>query len=164
MPFQKKPVIIDTAGRRLDRDPTSPSDSGTLAAQNDVLLSPGVRPSPLDGKLTISTGIRSLDSIVAGGHGGLPLGTSLLIEETGTADFGGLLLRYFAAEGLVQGHDIHALGYSEAWKADLPALADRPQLEAIDTDLTPGQEQMKIAWRYERLGQGMKDLPNHSRP
>ncbi|EAQ87965.1 hypothetical protein CHGG_04584 [Chaetomium globosum CBS 148.51] len=51
-------------------------------------LAPGIRPSPLDGRPTTSTGTSSLDQLLAG-HGGLPLGTCLLVEEQGTTDFSG---------------------------------------------------------------------------
>lgn len=112
---------------------------------------PGVRPSPLDGRLTTSTGTRSLDSLLAG-HAGLVLGTSLLVEESGTTDFGGALLRYYASEGIIQGHHVHVLGMNEAWGRELPGLsadgsATRPE------EKRASDEKMKIAWRYERLGE-----------
>ena len=46
-----------------------------------------------------STGTASLDGLL-GGHSGLALGNSLLIEESGTTDFAGALLKYYAAEGI----------------------------------------------------------------
>lgn len=112
---------------------------------------PGVRPSPLDGRLTTSTGTRSLDSLLSG-HAGLALGTSLLIEENGTTDFGGALLRYYASEGIIQGHHVHVLGMNEAWGRELPGLfgdgsSSRPEEKRVS------DEKMKIAWRYERLGE-----------
>jgi len=82
------------------------------------------------------------------GHSGLPLGTSLLVEESGTTDFSGVLLKYYAAEGLVQGHHVHVLGVSDAWRNDLPALSlpARP-----GKSQAPAEDKMKIAWRYESL-------------
>lgn len=78
------------------------------------------------------------------------MGTSLLVEEHGTTDFAGILLRYYAAEGLVQGHQVHVLGMHEGWKAELPGLAteSRPASKPAAT----GNDKMKIAWRYESLG------------
>lgn len=120
-------------------------------AEKDLVS--GIRPSPLDGRLTTSSGTRSLDALLAG-HAGLVLGTSLLIEESGTTDFGGILLRYFAAEGVAQGHQVHVLGMDEAWGKELPGLSgvtDRDSGRTGEKDV--GRERMKIAWRYERLGE-----------
>ncbi|KAL8339536.1 hypothetical protein RB601_005903 [Gaeumannomyces tritici] len=122
-------------------------------------LAPGLRPSPLDGRLTTSTGTASLDALLAG-HAGMPMGSSILVEEQGTTDFAGALLRYYAAEGLVQGHHVHLLGFPEAWKFELPGLASpkstsRPgsSFEGKLPGPAPGAEdRMKIAWRYETLG------------
>ena len=118
------------------------------SAEKDVI--PGLRPSPLDGRLTTSTGTRTLDSLLAG-HGGLVLGNSLLIEEGGTTDFGGSLLRYYAAEGIVQGHQVHVLGMHESWGRELPGLSDGASNRTKDERTS--EERMKIAWRYERLGE-----------
>lgn len=114
----------------------------------------GTRPSPLDGRLTTSTGTRSLDALLAG-HGGLPIGTSLLVEENGTTDFAGVVLRYFTAEGVAQNHHVHVLGVNEAWGRDLPGLAapSREKPASERRDVNDASEKMKIAWRYERLGE-----------
>lgn len=115
---------------------------------------PGVRPSPLDGRPVTSTGTPTLDALFAG-HSGLPLGTSLLIEETGTTDYAGTLLRYYAAEGVVQGHIVHVGGVPEAWGRDLPSCTgaytgeEKPKV----ADEKGSKERMKIAWRYERLSE-----------
>ena len=124
--------------------PSSPSQTDN----RDTL--PGTRPSPLDGRLTTSTGTSSLDQLLAG-HAGLPLGSSLLIEESGTTDFGGVLLRYFAGEGLVQGHQVHVLGVGEAWRRELPGLVQAKE-QPPHTQSSPSASKMKIAWRYETLG------------
>ena len=121
-------------------------DSTTTTAQS------GTRPSPLDGRLTISTGTRSLDTLLAG-HAGLVLGTSLLVEESGTTDFGGLLLRYYAAEGVTHGHHVHVLGLNEAWGRELPGLSTGAGPEKSSEDRKSPEGKMKIAWRYEKLGE-----------
>ncbi|KAM7204448.1 PAXNEB domain containing protein [Naviculisporaceae sp. PSN 640] len=119
--------------------------------KSEKQLAPGLRPSPSDGRLTTSTGTSTLDQLLAG-HGGLPMGTCLLIEEQGTTDFSGVLLRYYAAEGLVQGHQVHALGFPPEWQYQLPGLA-APDTKAKSGQPAPAaEEKMKIAWRYEALG------------
>lgn len=115
---------------------------------------PGVRPSPLDGRPTTSTGTPTLDDLLAG-HAGLALGNSLLIEENGTTDFAGALLRYYAAEGVVQGHRVHVVGVGEQWGRELPGLvgAGGPGDTGSEAVVAVDKEKMKIAWRYERLGE-----------
>ncbi|KAI8666891.1 Elongator complex protein 4 [Fusarium sp. Ph1] len=140
MSFRKRNVVIGSSG------PASP------AARQEKSLAPGTRPSPLDGRLTTSTGTQSLDQLLAG-HAGMPMGTSLLIEETGTTDFGGVLLRYYAAEGLVQGHHVHLLGFGDAWRRELPGLGSLDGSKSSGKPTSSSDDKMKIAWRYETLGQ-----------
>lgn len=137
MSFRKRNVVIGSSG-------ASP------VARQERSLTPGTRPSPLDGRLTTSTGTQSLDQLLAG-HAGLPMGTSVLVEENGTTDFGGILLRYYAAEGLVQGHHIHLLGYGEQWRRELPGLRSPGNSKASKSE-SASDDRMKIAWRYETLG------------
>jgi len=138
MSFRKRSVVPQSGG----------SPSNQPAARQT--LPQGVRPSPLDGRLTTSTGTHSLDSLLSG-HSGLALGTSLFIEENGTTDFSGSLLRYYAAEGVVQGHHVHVLGMNEAWGRDLPGLGVEDSSKKAE--VRQNDEKMKIAWRYERLGE-----------
>lgn len=142
MSFRKRNVVISSS-----RNPPQSSNN----TEKDLV--PGIRSSPIDGRLTTSTGTRSLDALLAG-HAGLALGTSLLIEESGTTDFGGILLRYFAAEGIVQGHHVHVLGMNEAWGRDLPGFTGAKE-GVLNRDDEKGvtADRMKIAWRYERLGE-----------
>lgn len=115
---------------------------------------PGVRPSPSDGRPTTSTGTQTLDDLLAG-HAGLALGNSLLIEENGTTDFAGALLRYYAAEGVVQGHRVHVVGVGEQWGRELPGLVGVGGAGGKENEAGAAvdKEKMKIAWRYERLGE-----------
>lgn len=141
MSFRKRNVVIGTP-------------SAQVTTRQEKQLSPGTRPSPLDGRLTTSTGTPSLDQLLAG-HTGLPLGHSLLIEEASTTDFGGILLRYYTAEGLVQGHHIHVLGFDESWRRELPGLdtsAGVKDEKKKNTASPVSDDKMKIAWRYETLG------------
>ncbi|KAK5162410.1 paxneb superfamily protein-like protein [Cryomyces antarcticus] len=141
----------------LSRTPASSSAEDPSAPRPAPAQSPpisGVRPSPLDGRPTTSTGTPTLDSLL-GGHAGLALGNSLLVEESGTTDFAGALLRYYAAEGAVQGHQVHVVGVGEQWGRELPGLvgaADAGEEEG-KSGRKERSERMKIAWRYERLGE-----------
>ncbi|KAG5929248.1 hypothetical protein E4U42_006506 [Claviceps africana] len=109
----------------------------------------GTRPSPLDGRPTTSTGTASLDQLLVG-HAGMPMGSSLLIEESGTTDFGGVILRYFAGEGLVQGHDVHVVGFGDNWRREIPGLKETKDKANLQTQ--QDIQKMKIAWRYDSLG------------
>ncbi|KAI1383371.1 PAXNEB-domain-containing protein [Hypoxylon trugodes] len=141
MSFRKRNAVISSS---------SSSQSASSRTENAPI--PGIRPSPLDGRPTTSTGTSSLDTLLAG-HAGLPLGTSLFIEEHGTTDFAGVLLRYYAAEGMVQGHQIHVLGLHESWRHELPGLSTDDKKSPSKSE-TPSDDKMKIAWRYESLASG----------
>ncbi|KAK8191903.1 PAXNEB protein superfamily [Phyllosticta capitalensis] len=144
MAFRKRNVGIG-------RTPAG-NESPASAANVPPAIIPGVRPSPVDGRPTTSTGTPSLDGILAG-HAGLAMGSSLLVEETGTTDFAGALLRYYAAEGVVQGHKLHVVGFGEPWGRQLPGLVGVADGEEESTGGSKTKEKMKIAWRYERLGE-----------
>ncbi|KAI0470376.1 PAXNEB protein-domain-containing protein [Xylaria cf. heliscus] len=138
MSLRKRNAVISSSGSAQAAQP-----------KTDATPVPGVRPSPLDGRPTTSSGSASLDNLLAG-HSGIPMGTSLLIGEHGTTDFAGMLLRYYVAEGLVQGHQIHVLGLNEGWRAELPGLSTDSK-SSIKSE-TSSEDKMKIAWRYESLG------------
>ncbi|KAI3316806.1 PAXNEB-domain-containing protein [Xylariaceae sp. AK1471] len=138
MSFRKRNAVISSSG-----------SSQAAQTKTDTTPIPGVRPSPLDGRPTTSSGTASLDNLLAG-HSGIPLGTSLLIGEHGTTDFAGMLIRYYVAEGLVQGHQIHVLGLHEGWRAELPGLST--DAKSSSKSETSSGDKMKIAWRYESLG------------
>jgi elongator complex protein 4 len=138
----------------------NPGTVSTPAASIITHSLPGLRPSPLDGRATTSTGTPTLDSLLAG-HAGLPMGASMLIEENGTTDYAGALLRYYTAEGLVQGHRVYVLGVPEPWGRDLPGLIDGKEKEKPASNVT---DKMKIAWRYERLGQPANSRGGRSIP
>lgn len=149
-PLTRHPVIATMSFRKRNTVVSaSPASQAAAQSRAQAHLAPGLRPSPLDGRVTTSTGTASLDSILAG-HAGLPLGSSLLVEEHGTTDFAGALLKYYAAEGLVQGHHVHVLGYPDAWKHELPAVSTKQ--ESVSNKVSnQSDDKMKIAWRYESL-------------
>jgi hypothetical protein len=144
-----QPTFMSFRRRNVGLSASSGQDQNTQSSRSTVPASPGVRPSPLDGRATTSTGTPTLDSLLAG-HAGLPLGTSVLVEENGTTDYAGSLLRYFAAEGLVQGHHLHVVGVREKWGRELPGLVGSAEKEEKSQRV---DDNMKIAWRYEKLGQ-----------
>ncbi len=149
MSFRKRNIGLAGPSARIPIQ----SDSALSTKDTSTASIPGIRPSSLDGRPTTSTGTPSLDELLAG-HAGLPLGNSLLIEENGTTDFAGALLRYYAAEGVVQGHMVHVVGVGEQWGRELPGLVGTAG-EKVDKEAGLGvdEEKMKIAWRYERLGE-----------
>lgn len=166
----------------LSSSPSQPPASSATTSSPHHPVIPGTRPSPLDSRPTTSTGTATVDALLAG-HAGLPLGNSLLIEEDGTTDFAGVLVRFFAAEGVLQGHKVFVVlggggggvgaagAGGERWGRDLPGLAasvPQTQLrkqgdddgggggggEGVKKEQAGGEkEKMRIAWRYERLGE-----------
>ena len=139
MSFRKRNIGISSI---------SNSDLPSAAPVVPKTVLPGVRPSPLDGRFVTSTGTSALDSLLAG-HGGLALGCSLLIGESGTTDYAGALLKFYVAEGLLQGHHVHVVGLPEQWGRELPGVVDEKGKNKSGDE----GDKMKIAWRYENLGQ-----------
>jgi elongator complex protein 4 len=158
MSFRKRNIGVgrtDNTGAAGSAE-TAPREHGTPASQDlppAHLAIPGTRPSPVDGRLTTSTGTPTLDTLLAG-HAGLPLGHSIILEENGTTDYTGSLLKYYAAEGIVQGHTVHIVGIGEGWTRGLPGLVGPADhgVESVTSARGSEAEKMKIAWRYEKLG------------
>ncbi|KAL2810764.1 Elongator complex protein 4 [Aspergillus granulosus] len=148
MSFRKRNIGVATG---IDRTSALNASTQPQAATQSPPPTPGVRPSPDDGRPTTSTGSPSLDNLLAG-HGGLPIGKMLLLEENGTTDFAGALLRYYAAEGVVQDQRVHVIGMPEQWGRSLPGLTG-PAETADEKSDRRKSERMKIAWRYESLGE-----------
>ncbi|KAK6455486.1 Elongator complex protein 4 [Scheffersomyces xylosifermentans] len=139
---------------------------------NSIMKNPGVRPSLITSQPTVSTGSSDLDKLLL--HQGLPLGHSLLIEESGTTDFAVVLLRAYASQGVLHNRVVKdqinahviAVGVSPQWANDLPGLykgSSKEQKKAkilaneskvsvsnlSGTSTAPRSENdMKIAWRY----------------
>lgn len=146
MSFRKRNAPVIGA-----RSPQSTGQSSSAAPVTAAPIRlPGTRPSPVDGRLVTSTGTATLDNLLAG-HGGLALGTSLLIEESGATDYAGALLRFYAAEGLLQGHHVHVVGLPESWGRELPGQTT--EKKEASKEAARETDRMKIAWRYEKLGQ-----------
>ena len=138
MSFRKRNIALGS---------TRPGEAQASTQPKNQL--PGARPSPLDGRPVTSTGTATLDGLLAG-HGGLALGCSLSIEENGTTDYAGALLKFYAAEGLLQGHHVHVIGMPEQWGRELPGIVGGSEEK---DNASESVDKMKIAWRYEGLGQ-----------
>ncbi|OAP62938.1 hypothetical protein AYL99_02165 [Fonsecaea erecta] len=152
MSFRKRNVGL--SGSTRSDGPAAAAAAVPNYSKPQVIQLPGVRPSPVDGRPTTSTGTASLDALLAG-HSGLALGSTILIEESGTTDYAGALLRFYAAEGLLQGHHVHVVALPEQWGRELPGVVAVGESEKRGESTTPvaETEKMKIAWRYESLGQ-----------
>ncbi|CCE87186.1 Piso0_005729 [Millerozyma farinosa CBS 7064] len=131
----------------------------------------GVMPSLVTSEPTVSTGCSDLDKVLL--HKGLPIGKSILIEETGSTDFASVLVKCFASQGIIhnrisgdqkQSHVI-VLGLPHAWANELPGLykgSTKEQKKAkiesneskisvdnlADSASARNENNMKIAWRY----------------
>lgn len=108
-------------------------------------------------------------------HLGLPLGTSLLIEETGTTDFASVLLRNFAAQGVIHNRieknslycHVVVVGAPPSWAKDLPGeykgSSKDQKKNKIAQDSTKisvsnmAEKDLKIAWRYGINGDKPKE-------
>lgn len=147
MSFRKRNVVVQGSAISQSNPVVSSSPSPRPT--------PGVRASPQSGQAVTSTGTITLDGLL-GGHSGLLQGSSLLIEENGTTDFAGSLLKFYAAQGIVHGHTLHIIGADEQWTRALPGVIGAADASSDQKPVKRGAvdaEKMKIAWRYERLGQ-----------
>ena len=127
------------------------------AATKQSSLPPGCRISPSSPSTTItSTGIPSLDDILGGG---LPLSCSLLVLAPDPhSAYGELVQKYFIAQGLACGQtvcvvddDAEAFVAECMWTPSASAPFSHAPAQVAD-DVTGGDAQIKIAWRYERMG------------
>ncbi|TPX64001.1 hypothetical protein SpCBS45565_g06190 [Spizellomyces sp. 'palustris'] len=124
---------------------------------------PGVRLSPHTGTHQTSTGIPSLDSLLAGG---LPLGTVTLLQEDQFTRYARLIASYFVAQGMVAGHAICFASAEEGieeFMSGLMRVVEGPQPVDEEEADTPKRERvlgglrdvdgdrMRIAWRYQNL-------------
>ncbi|ODQ66023.1 PAXNEB-domain-containing protein [Nadsonia fulvescens var. elongata DSM 6958] len=139
-----------------------------------ILEHPGIRPSVLTSHPTVSTGSNDLDKILS--HMGLPTGSLLLLEESGTTDFTSVILRCFAAQGVIHHRSqegklgdtkVLVVGMGEGWARDLPGIyvdkKEKARKRASNEQskvsvenlalsgasvLSSADRDLKIAWRY----------------
>lgn len=95
--------------------------------EEEITKNPGVKPSLITSQPTISTGVADLDKILQ--HVGLPLGQSLLVQESGTTDFASIVLRAFTSQGIFHNRitkDLNChciiIGVNPQWSKELPGL------------------------------------------
>lgn len=136
-----------------------------------IMTNPSVRPSLITSQPTVSTGGSDLDKILL--HQGIPLGSSLVIEESGSTDFASVVLRSFSSQGVIHNRidkdqlysHVIVVGLSSQWAGELPGLykgSSKEQKKAkileneskvsVSNLATNGgarnEKDMKIAWRY----------------
>lgn len=128
---------------------------------------PAVKPSILTSQPTTSTGCADLDKLL--GHLGLPLSSTLLIEESGTTDFSLVLLRSFASQGVLHNRlkinnqsiattHVIVVGVPSSWVKDLPGEykgsskeQKKAQIAQSSSEVSVAnmaEKDLKIAWRY----------------
>lgn len=120
------------AGRPLvpGRDgpiPTATQRTQPVTSSNTSVASPCVRPSIVTSQPTVSTGCSDLDKLLL--HSGVPLGCSLLVEESSTTDFAAVLVRLFVSQGVAHNRindsnkplcHLIVVGMHQSWANDLP--------------------------------------------
>ena len=122
---------------------TTSQSSGILTGKSGPVPS-GIKPglNPL-----VSTGTSTLDALLSPAAG-LPVSSSLLIEEEGTGNYGGVILRQYIAEGVVQGDKIWIGGIGQQWWRGVPGLSKEDKAKFSNDAVREVSEKMKIAWRY----------------
>ena len=112
------------------------------------------RISTLNGQQLTSTGVNALDDVFGGG---LPLGTVCLLKHDRMTGYAGLLLKYFAAQGIASDHLLYfatAEGSPQDWIESLMAPIDTSTEVPVTSSTSAramGQlrDRMNIAWRYQ---------------
>ncbi|ODV78007.1 PAXNEB-domain-containing protein [Suhomyces tanzawaensis NRRL Y-17324] len=166
------PIAPGTVPSRAPASPAGhvpPQPPSARRAQPPEIKNPAIRPSLITSQPTISTGGADLDKILL--HQGLPLGHSLLIEESGSTDFASVILRAFASQAIIHNRidkdQLHAhvvvIGVNPQWSNDLPGLykgsskeQKKAKIAANESKISVSnlanqstrENDMKIAWRY----------------
>lgn len=152
-------------------------DTGALQKKvSSYVGNPAVKPSLITSQPTVSTGCADLDKIMV--HLGLPLGNTILIEESGTTDFSLVLLRAFASQGILHNRlktaeqaaastHVIVVGAPSSWARDLPGeykgsskeqkKAQIAQDSAQVSVANMAEKDLKIAWRY-----GLQKAPSET--
>ena len=107
-------------------------------------LPPGIKPASTP---TISTGTSTLDDLLSP-QSGLPISSALLVEEDGTGNYSGVVLRQYVSEGVVQGDKVWIGGVGDGWWRSVPGIAKQEKSTKTADTVKEVEEKMKIAWRY----------------
>ena len=160
-------IKADTGDRRIPAATEVAAVPSGDFSKNEGFKHPGVKPSSVLSNIScISTGTKDIDTILV--HGGLPTNTSLLIEEDGSTDFSGVLIKKFVAEGIVQNRRTGKLinhciviGMDSTFGNELPdvyagnrkerkkKLVKEQEGKLSVSNINAGNE-LKIAWRYRK--------------
>lgn len=149
--------------RRRGEPLTTLNGPRPLATQRKQEPNPTVKPSSVAQASVVSSGCADLDRILR--HGGVPVGSSVLVEESGTTDFALVLLRNFAAQGVVHGRLARDKAHSHVvvigagdWERDLPGVYELSREQKakrlaenekkVSVANLAAERDMKIAWRY----------------
>lgn len=119
-----------------------------------VATIPGTRPSPYNSLPLISLGLAPLDDLLGGG---VPLSSVVLLCQDHPTQYADLLLKFFVAQGLEAGQDVlvvEAGGEEGGPVAEHLMAVDRgdDSKKEVPKVNVKGDDKMKIAFRYEKMG------------
>ena len=143
-----------------------------LSTKPEATKHAGVKPSLLNTQSVTSSGCNDLDKILE--HQGIPLGSSILVEESGTTDFANVLSKVFVSQGIVHNRldpqisntHIILLTSNQHWTKELPGVfkgssrdikkqrvqenENKLSVQNLITGDSHGarSKDLKIAWRY----------------
>ncbi|KAK4883015.1 hypothetical protein RN001_006334 [Aquatica leii] len=121
-----------------------------------VLNIPGTKPNIQNSQLLTSSGIPSLDELLGGG---IPVGTVFLIEEDQQGTYAKIILKYFLAEGIVNEHSTFIASQDTSTDNIMQELPDVISFDPEpDISNTSDDTKMKIAFRYQNLPTGEREL------
>lgn len=164
-------MLRQPVGRTIPPASTSrPAPAAKPESVQEEWKHPGVKPSIVLSNIScVSTGTKDIDTVLV--HGGIPTNCMLLVEEDGSTDFSGVLVKNYVSEGIVQNrkvgkvvnhcivlgmdasygselYDVYAGGRKERKKK----LVQDQEGKISVSNINAGNE-MKIAWRYGKDAQ-----------
>ncbi|KAK6203202.1 Elongator complex protein 4 [Scheffersomyces amazonensis] len=174
-PLRGGPNVRSIPGRDGIRSPQpqpQPQPQSKKEEFEPIIKNISIRPSLITSQPTISTGVSDLDKILL--HQGLPLGNSLLVEESSTTDFSSVILRAFTSQGIIHNRinkdelysHVIVVGVPSQWANDLPGLykgssKEQKKAKIVENESkisvsnlstrqssTRNENDLKIAWRY----------------
>lgn len=155
-PAPVRPGATVTTGPGISREPqiqrpgaTSrrPEPVGALAMQQHVAVRTSLHSSDIP---TVTTGSPDLDRLLQ--HNGQPLGSLLLIEESGNTDFASVLLRSGAAQSVLQSRMKH--DQSKDTSPDTNTVYQNTKVVVVNADESWGSE---LPGEYRDKKQAKKD-------
>jgi elongator complex protein 4 len=168
------PVVASGTGSGTGTPTSTASTVLGAPAKKREFDHPGIKPSiVLSNVQCVSTGTKDIDTVLV--HGGLPTNCSLLVEEDGSTDFSGVLVKNYVSEGIIQNrragkivnhciiigmdssygtelYDVYAGGRKERKKKLVQAQEGKISVSNINAS-----NELKIAWRYGKDAKLNKD-------